>query len=94
SGLDSESGKYGCCRICGCQSGFASTSGRILGALRPCVCEFLVAAGQYLCSPPQLLVLHLWDSPRHQVILQCWYVKDEYVLDRWCSPVHQKVAQH
>ncbi|CAI9577340.1 unnamed protein product [Staurois parvus] len=29
-----------------------------------------------------------------QVILQCWFVKDQDVLDRWCSPVHQKVAQH
>ncbi|CAI9615695.1 unnamed protein product [Staurois parvus] len=60
----------------GCQYGFASTSGRILGALWACVCEFFVAEGQYLCSPPHQLVLHLWDLPRRQVILQCWYMKD------------------
>ncbi|CAI9603056.1 unnamed protein product, partial [Staurois parvus] len=57
-----------------CQSGFASTSRRILGALRACV---RILSGcrtrQYLCSPPHQLVLHLLDSPRHQVILQCWY---------------------
>ncbi|CAI9548741.1 unnamed protein product [Staurois parvus] len=35
------------------------------------VCKFLVAAGKYLCSPSHQLVLHLWGSPRHQVILQC-----------------------
>ncbi|CAI9562784.1 unnamed protein product [Staurois parvus] len=35
------------------------------------VCEFLVAEGQYLCSPLHRLILDLWDSPHHQVILQC-----------------------
>ncbi|CAI9612693.1 unnamed protein product [Staurois parvus] len=50
-----------------------------LGLYRP-VCEFLVVVGQYLCSPPHQLVLHLWDSPRCQVILQCWYVKDQDLL--------------
>ncbi|CAI9595604.1 unnamed protein product [Staurois parvus] len=58
------------------------------------VCEFLVVAGQYWCLPPHQLILHLWDSPRRKVILQCWYVKDQDVLDCWCSPIHQKVAWH
>ncbi|CAI9615996.1 unnamed protein product, partial [Staurois parvus] len=67
----------GASEFMGCQSGFACTSGRILGALRACV---QILGGQYLCSPPHQLVLHLWDSPRHQVLLQCWYVKDQDVL--------------
>ncbi|CAI9610380.1 unnamed protein product [Staurois parvus] len=44
-----------------------------LGLYRP-VCEFLVVAGQYLCSPPHQLILHLWDSPRrqgHTAVLVC-----------------------
>ncbi|CAI9535210.1 unnamed protein product, partial [Staurois parvus] len=49
------------------------------GSMGP-LCEFLVVAGQYLCSPPHQLALHLWDSPCRQVILQCWYVKDQNVL--------------
>ncbi|CAI9567934.1 unnamed protein product [Staurois parvus] len=29
----------------------------------------------------------------YQVVLQCWYVKDQDVLGHWCSPVHQKVER-
>ncbi|CAI9599678.1 unnamed protein product [Staurois parvus] len=73
-------GSTGAAEFVGCQLGFASTSGRILGALWACV-RILGGCRQYLCSPPHRLVLDLWDSPRHQVILQCWYVKDQDVLD-------------
>ncbi|CAI9586900.1 unnamed protein product, partial [Staurois parvus] len=45
-------GNTGAAEFVGCQSGFASTSGRILWA--------------------------------HH----CWYVKDQDILGRWCSPVH------
>ncbi|CAI9584428.1 unnamed protein product [Staurois parvus] len=37
TGLGSEGGSTGAAEFVGCQSGFASTSGRILGALRACV---------------------------------------------------------
>ncbi|CAI9583529.1 unnamed protein product [Staurois parvus] len=40
------------------------------------------------------IVLHFWDSPRHKVISQCWYEKDQDVLGSWCSPVHQKVERY
>jgi len=54
---------------------------------------FLVAAGHYLCLPPHQLELHLWDSPRHQVLLQCWFDYDRGVLGRWCLPVHQNATK-
>ncbi|CAI9550401.1 unnamed protein product [Staurois parvus] len=78
----------------GCLSGFASTSGRILGDLWAFV-RILGGCGTILVlATSTSLILHLWDSPHHQVILQCWYVKDQDVLGHLCSLVHQKVAQH
>ncbi|CAI9601014.1 unnamed protein product [Staurois parvus] len=85
----------GAAEFVGCQSGFENTSGRILRALRTCVrilggCRTILL----LTTAPHQPVLDLWDSPRRQVILQCWYVKDQDVLDRWCSPVHQRFTWH
>ncbi|CAI9544039.1 unnamed protein product, partial [Staurois parvus] len=68
SGLGSEWGKCGCCRICGLPIGICKHIRKDTRGVEP-VCELLVVAGQY--SPLHQLVLHLWDSPRHQVILQC-----------------------
>ena len=54
---------------------------------------FLVAVGHYLCLPPHQLELHLWDSLRHQVLLQCWFDYDRGVLGHWCLPVHQNATK-
>ncbi|CAI9595746.1 unnamed protein product, partial [Staurois parvus] len=87
-------GSTGAAEFVGCQSGFASTSGRILGALRTCV---LILGGRgtilvLAIAPASTTLMGLATSPRINT-LQCWYV-DQDVLDCWCLPVHQKVARH
>ncbi|CAI9589476.1 unnamed protein product [Staurois parvus] len=70
--------------LVGCQSGFASTLRKdTRGFYRP-VCEIWWPRDTTCARHVTSLLLHLWDSPRQQVILQCWYVYDQDVLGRWC----------
>ncbi|CAI9569509.1 unnamed protein product, partial [Staurois parvus] len=57
----------------GCQSGFASTSGRILGALRACV-RVLGGCGTILVlatAPACTRLMGLATSPSHTAVLKC-----------------------
>ncbi|CAI9610968.1 unnamed protein product, partial [Staurois parvus] len=57
----------------GCQSGFASTSGRILGALWACV-QILGGCGTILLlttAPACTALMGLTTSPSHTAVLIC-----------------------
>ncbi|CAI9576182.1 unnamed protein product, partial [Staurois parvus] len=66
-------GSTGAAEFVGCQSGFASTSERILGALRPCVrilggCgTILVLANATACTS----LMGLATSPSYTAVLVC-----------------------
>ncbi|CAI9534663.1 unnamed protein product, partial [Staurois parvus] len=66
-------GSTGAAKFVGCQSGFASTSGRILGALRVCV-RILGACGTILVlatTPACTTLMGLATSPSDTVVLVC-----------------------
>ncbi|CAI9575439.1 unnamed protein product [Staurois parvus] len=63
----------GAAEFVGCQSGFASTSGRILGALWACVrilggCRTLLVLAT---APACTGVMGLATSPNHTAVLKC-----------------------
>ncbi|CAI9613670.1 unnamed protein product, partial [Staurois parvus] len=73
SGLGSDWGSTGAAEFEGCQSGFASTSGRILGALRACV-RILAGCGTILVfatTPACTALMGLATSPSHTTVLVC-----------------------
>ncbi|CAI9593496.1 unnamed protein product [Staurois parvus] len=78
--MGSEWWKNGCCRICGLPIGICKHIREdTRGSMGLCANSFWLWDNTCARHPHQL-VLHLWDSPNHQVILQCWYVKDQDVL--------------
>ncbi|CAI9570469.1 unnamed protein product, partial [Staurois parvus] len=79
SRLGSEWGK--CCRICRLPIGICKHIRKdTRGSMRLCANSWWLRDNTCVLPPPHQLVLHLWDSPHHQLILQCWYVKDQDVL--------------
>ncbi|CAI9614693.1 unnamed protein product, partial [Staurois parvus] len=66
-------GSTGAAEFVGCQSGFASTSGRILEALRACV-QILCGCGIILVlatAPACTGLMGLATSPSHTAVLIC-----------------------
>ncbi|CAI9547991.1 unnamed protein product, partial [Staurois parvus] len=66
-------GSTGAAEFLGCQSGFASTSGRILGALQACV-RILCGCGTILVlttAPACTALMGLTTSPSHTAVLIC-----------------------
>ncbi|CAI9603801.1 unnamed protein product [Staurois parvus] len=66
-------GSTGAAEFVGCQSGFASTSRRIIGALRACV-RILGGCGTILVlttAPACTALMGLATSPRHTAVLVC-----------------------
>ncbi|CAI9579359.1 unnamed protein product [Staurois parvus] len=73
-----------------CQSGFASTSGRILGALRACVrilggCETILVLAT---TPACTALMGLATSPSHTAVLVLLY--RIYIAPTVCSQVQYK----
>ncbi|CAI9581390.1 unnamed protein product, partial [Staurois parvus] len=63
----------GAAEFVGCQSGFASTSRRILGALRACV-QIFCGCGTILVlatAPACTALMELTTSPSHTAVLIC-----------------------
>ncbi|CAI9538840.1 unnamed protein product, partial [Staurois parvus] len=86
-------GSTGATEFVGCQSGFASTFGRILGALWACV-QILGGWGTILVlttAPASTGLMGLATSPSHTAVLIC--ERPGYTRPL-CLPVHQKVAWH
>ncbi|CAI9542986.1 unnamed protein product [Staurois parvus] len=80
-------------KFVGCQSGFASTFGRILGSTGLCANSWWLRDNT--CARHRT-GLYCTYGTRHATKSYCiaGMCIDQDVLDRWCSPVHQKVAWH